>query len=201
MTRTWLGAVVAIGSLVVAGAVGCDGGETTGPGGGGSGATGGGGSGATGGGGSGATGGGGTMMTTTTTTPNDPCDGIPEGDFVPEWKPSTGLHQGLCTEAQIDELFAACLEAGATQATCDAFLMDAANKGCSTCVLSASDASEYGPIVVYQDLNLLYETRASASPSWRATRAIRAVERRCTLRSTARCPPVSTAATWTIPRS
>ncbi|MEZ4311783.1 MAG: hypothetical protein R3F14_27450 [Polyangiaceae bacterium] len=38
------------------------------------------------------------------------------------------------------------------------FLMDAANKGCSTCVLSASDASEYGPIVVYQDLNLLYET-------------------------------------------
>lgn len=156
MRRTGMWMTIACALIVAAGAAGCDGGSSTGDGGtGGSTAGSGGTTASTGGTGGATTSTGGTGGTTTSST--DPCSGVIEG-FVPEWKPSTGLHQNLCTEAQITDLFAACIEPTGTKEDCDAFLMgDPANDACRKCVVSGPDDPEYGPITLYPDLVLIYE--------------------------------------------
>lgn len=145
---------VRIGVLAIAALTGCDGGNTTTTGGD-AGAGGGGGGGAPeGGGGSGTTTTSTASMSTTTTTTVDPCAGEIEG-FMPEWKPSEGLHQGVCDQAQIDGFFTACVLPGSTQAACDTFGM--ANGPCVQCAVSAPDDATYGPMTLYPDQKLIYE--------------------------------------------
>lgn len=150
MKLKWLGTMIGW-AVMVAAAGGCDGGSSTSTGG--DGGTGAGGD--TGGGGSTSTSTGGTTSTTSSTTSAvDPCAGVIEG-FVPEWKPSEGLHQALCDEAQVNAFFAACLEMGATQETCNAFTME--NGACAGCIVSAPADEKYGPITLYDEIQLIYE--------------------------------------------
>lgn len=158
MKGMWIRFVLVAAALGAA--AGCGGDETSTTG---SGASGGGGSGGSG----GAEGGGGsggsattsaeTTTTTTTTTMPEPCEGV-IADFTPEWKPSEGIHQGLCADAQqIAELFAACLEPTASVAACDAFRAIPENAVCSMCAISVPEDREYGPLTVYDMPVVIYE--------------------------------------------
>lgn len=160
MDGSWIRIVIAA-AAVGALSAGCGDGETTG-----AGASGGGegGSGASGGGGAGGETTGSTTSSsssssstsTTTTAPPGPCDGVIEG-FTPVWKPSEGVHQSLCTEAQITDFFAACIEQGAAEADCNAFTDAPENAACAMCAVSAPDDAEYGPMTIYETPQVLYE--------------------------------------------
>ncbi len=92
-----------------------------------------------------------------TTTAPGACDGVIT-TFVPEWKPPEGKGQDLCTFLQVEDFFTACILPGANEADCNAFTqMSAENAACANCALSASEDEKYGPMTLYQDLNLLYE--------------------------------------------
>lgn len=157
MGRGWMG--VAIAWVVIAPVVsGCSeketeastgAGGTTGSGGQGGGTTSAGGGGATG----GTTSAGGTTSTGGGST-GDPCAGEITG-FVPEWKPSTGLHQGLCDDAQTEAFFDACIFAGGSSADCTA--VTEAAPACAQCLLSDEGAPAFGPMTLYQNQSLIYE--------------------------------------------
>lgn len=159
MSGNWIRIVIMAAALgALSAGCGDDGSATTGSGGSG----GEGGSGASGGGGAGgettgsSTTSSSTSSSTTTTAPPGPCEGVIEG-FTPVWKPSEGAHQNLCTETQIADFFAACIEANATEADCNAFNDVPENAACSMCAVSAPDDAEYGPMTIYEMPAVLYE--------------------------------------------
>jgi hypothetical protein len=99
---------------------------------------------------------------TTTTTPSSSGTGGEGGEqicepadmtgFTHDWKPSLGLYQELCTTAEIDELFTACLESGSGQAACDAFTNS--HQDCVTCAISTPDMLTQAPLVIWEQYDL-----------------------------------------------
>lgn len=73
-------------------------------------------------------------------------------DFVPEWKPSNGLAQGLCTDAQAAGLTAACFGSAGSNQACTAWKEDAANASCVACAYAQYDAPNWNAIVNFYTL-------------------------------------------------
>ncbi len=71
------------------------------------------------------------------------CGPIDVAPFQASWHPPSGFHQGLCTSAQIDGYYAACLDPNTANATtCANF--DAA---CTACLSTDETAASYGPLI------------------------------------------------------
>jgi hypothetical protein len=68
----------------------------------------------------------------------------------PTYAPASGVHQGLCTQTQIDSIYQACLGSNATQAGCDMLIgtgASASDLACSACVFSQDSDTTHGPII------------------------------------------------------
>jgi hypothetical protein len=83
------------------------------------------------------------------------CDPGDVSDYTPDWKPSVGLEQGVCTEQQIADYVAACLAATATQADCDTWAADAANTDCYGCAVTPYEEAIQGALSLHSDWGLV----------------------------------------------
>jgi hypothetical protein len=73
------------------------------------------------------------------------CAPISSGTFTPQWKQPAPFAQGLCSDAQIDGFYSACLSPPVNPAACDTFVQ--ANGDCSKCIQSDDTDSNQGPIL------------------------------------------------------
>jgi hypothetical protein len=69
-----------------------------------------------------------------------------DANFVPTWKPPAPIHQGKCTQQQIDDFHRFCLGSGDAVA-CQSFLSTAGAKDCAGCILTQPTANVYGPLI------------------------------------------------------
>jgi len=72
-----------------------------------------------------------------------------EVTFTPTWTPPQPLHQGVCSEAEIDEIVKACFEGGGKSACATA---RAAHPTCDACLITDDTQSQLGAIVYYESL-------------------------------------------------
>ncbi len=75
-------------------------------------------------------------------------------NFTHTWVQPLGAHLGVCTAAQISDYFDACQSAGSTMQSCNVWTQNSANAGCYRCLFTQSDATAYGAIVDYPNVNL-----------------------------------------------
>jgi hypothetical protein len=68
--------------------------------------------------------------------------------YVPTaYHPSTPAYQGVCSAQQLDDFRTACLDAGATAASCYSFSQSPSTAACASCILTPEAAAAYGPLV------------------------------------------------------
>jgi hypothetical protein len=85
-------------------------------------------------------------------------DQIPEcapgdiDDYTPEWKPSGGMAQGVCTDLQASDYINACRSSTSTTETCAAWVEDAQNTECYECAYVPWDAPNWNAIVEYLEV-------------------------------------------------
>jgi hypothetical protein len=81
--------------------------------------------------------------------PGATCAPSSAAGWSPTWVPPTGASQGACAAQDLTNLYAACFGADATNDTCSSYQSNSPT--CASCVLSASTASSWGPIVLFSN--------------------------------------------------
>ncbi|MBW2455806.1 MAG: hypothetical protein JRI68_14915 [Deltaproteobacteria bacterium] len=70
--------------------------------------------------------------------------------FTPNWKPSGGLAQGLCTDQQADDLLAACWGGMSNELSCNNWKNDGANAACLACAIVDYDDPIWNAVVFFE---------------------------------------------------
>jgi hypothetical protein len=78
------------------------------------------------------------------------CEPQSVAGWTPTWHPPTGLYQGICSAAEIQEIVGACWDTGASTAKCNS--AKAKYAACTTCLISQETDASYGPIIVFNSL-------------------------------------------------
>jgi hypothetical protein len=81
----------------------------------------------------------------TCTPTGSACGDIGTIGTLPAWVAPSGLHQGLCTTAQVTTIFNDCLGDAGTAAKCTA--VQKADPKCYGCIFTTEGAAAYGPVI------------------------------------------------------
>jgi len=90
--------------------------------------------------------------------PNDaqPCSPQDVRGFAPHWQPPEGPGLGVCTTAQLEEVYDLCIAPSGTMAGCASWISASqANRACDVCAFTPVGGPQYGAMIFGQNLYAL----------------------------------------------